>query len=592
MTNTSLTNKTILEVIENPSLLGKSFRKRLLRADSWAPWKAYMSAFFGLPFESAASYELFKKCTGRTTAPTKAFKESFIVCGRRGGKSHTIATIGTFAAGFMDFSAFLSPGEVPTVVIVASDRTQAGIILKYIKANFAQSPILRQMIASDLKEGLSLKSGLEIQVMTGDFRSIRGRTIVCALLDELAFFSADGSTPDSELLAAIRPSMISVPNSFLIGISSPYSRRGILFREYEQHYGVDTSETLIWKADSLTMNPTLNQKAIAAAYAKDPVSAASEFGGLFRSDSESYVSREAVEACIERGIYERAPRRSETYYAFVDPSGGRSDSFTMAIGHLDGSTTVLDCVCERPSPCDPDSSVAVYADILKRYHLSECTGDRYAGAWPEEAFSKRGILYRASEKDRSSIYVDFLPQLMSRQTRLLDDARIVNQLTSLERRVGAGRDKIDHPAGANYHDDIANCVAGCLDLCAGNAGTFGGLDYLSDLFKGIVQGRSSDRALPEMNRYAQDAERNRAFEMERKLYELERVPINPCTQGFWKTPQPPKCPRCGETQCLTWLGADECRCGQCGKQWPPSGQWAEVTVATRAGLATVRMRTY
>ena len=52
----------------------------------------------------------------------------------------------------------------------------------------------------------------------------------------------------------------------------------------------------------------------------------------------------------------------------------------------------------------------------------------------------------------------------ARACSLLDDDRLVWQLTSLERRVsrGVNRDDIDHPPGAD--DDLANAVAGALVL--------------------------------------------------------------------------------------------------------------------------------
>jgi hypothetical protein len=44
---------------------------------------------------------------------------------------------------------------------------------------------------------------------------------------------------------------------------------------------------------------------------------------------------------------------------------------------------------------------------------------------------------------------------------LLDNDRLVTQLTSLERRTSrGGRDSIDHAPGA--HDDLANAMAGAL----------------------------------------------------------------------------------------------------------------------------------
>jgi hypothetical protein len=63
------------------------------------------------------------------------------------------------------------------------------------------------------------------------------------------------------------------------------------------------------------------------------------------------------------------------------------------------------------------------------------------------------------------LYRDTLPLLNSCKVRLLDNARLVNQLCSLERRTGtSGRDIIDHPA--HGFDDLANAVAGAVVMCA------------------------------------------------------------------------------------------------------------------------------
>ncbi len=55
-----------------------------------------------------------------------------------------------------------------------------------------------------------------------------------------------------------------------------------------------------------------------------------------------------------------------------------------------------------------------------------------------------------------------LPLINSQRCKLLDNDRLVNQLTNLERRVGrgTGKDSIDHPSGA--HDDLANAAAGAI----------------------------------------------------------------------------------------------------------------------------------
>jgi hypothetical protein len=95
------------------------------------------------------------------------------------------------------------------------------------------------------------------------------------------------------------------------------------------------------------MNPSVPQSFIDEQYADDPASAAAEYGGEFRSDIESFISREAVEAVTPRGRLELMPAAGVTYFGFVDPSGGSGDSMTMAIAHLDRDLAVLDLVCDR-----------------------------------------------------------------------------------------------------------------------------------------------------------------------------------------------------------------------------------------------------
>jgi hypothetical protein len=66
-------------------------------------------------------------------------------------------------------------------------------------------------------------------------------------------------------------------------------------------------------------------------------------------------------------------------------------------------------------------------------------------------------------KPKSDIYRDLLPAVNGRRVEFLDHLKLISQLCSLERRTWrGGRDSIDHPPGANSHDDVINCCAGAL----------------------------------------------------------------------------------------------------------------------------------
>jgi len=87
------------------------------------------------------------------------------------------------------------------------------------------------------------------------------------------------------------------------------------------------------------MNPSLRQSVVDRAFEDDPESARAEYGAEFRSDIEQFVSRETVEACVTRGVTIRPPLSSVSYRAFVDPSGGSSDSMTLAVAHREDSSS-------------------------------------------------------------------------------------------------------------------------------------------------------------------------------------------------------------------------------------------------------------
>jgi hypothetical protein len=139
--------------------------------------------------------------------------------------------------------------------------------------------------------------------------------------------------------------MATIPNAMLICASSPYAKRGALYDAFKRYWARDAAP-LVWKAATREMNQTVPQAFIDRAFEKDSASASAEYGADFRNDIESFIAREAVEACVTPGVRERAPLSSLRYFAFVDPSGGSADSFTLAIGHKEKKIAILDAVRE------------------------------------------------------------------------------------------------------------------------------------------------------------------------------------------------------------------------------------------------------
>jgi hypothetical protein len=453
---------SILDVIDAPGIWRRWFKD----PRTWEPWRAFLSALFGLPLDDAA-LELFRQCTGSSMVRSGPYAEAWLIVGRRGGKSMILALIAVFLAVFRDWRPFLSPGETGTIKIIACDRRQARVIHRYCRALLRQVPMLAPLVARDGDEEIELTTGVVIEVATASFRSIRGFTVIAALLDEIAFWRTDDSAnPDQEIFDAIRPAMATVPGSMLLAASSPYARRGVLYQAFRRYHGQDDAPALVWKAPTRVMNPTVPERVIAEAVERDPASAAAEYGAEFRADIEQYISREVIDAATAPGRFELPPQKGVMrYFGFVDPSGGSSDSMALAIAHEDPAQrgrAILDAIREIKPPFSPESVVAEFAALLQIYNIRSISGDRYAGEWPRERFREHRIEYVPAEKSKSDTYRELLPLLNSGKVELLDQPRLALQLSSLERRTGrgTGRDIVDHPPGS--HDDVANAVAGAI----------------------------------------------------------------------------------------------------------------------------------
>ena len=140
---------------------------------------------------------------------------------------------------------------------------------------------------------------------------------------------------------------------------------------------------------------------------------------------------------------------------------------TLAIAHKRDDVAVLDLVREVVPPFSPEQVVDEFAETLKSYRVHQVTGDAYSGEWVREQFRNRDIPYRISERNRSRLYLERLSMLNSGTCELLDNRKLILQLSQLERRTArSGNDSVDHAPGS--HDDVANAAAGALIEAAGN----------------------------------------------------------------------------------------------------------------------------
>jgi hypothetical protein len=453
----------VTDAMSSKKLLGPFFA-----GPSWATWRSVLKATFAEPMTDDEVSTFWS--VAEREPPKKRVDEAVYIVGRGGGKDSVASLIATCIAVNFDPRGKLRPGEVATIMCIAVDREQAGIVTSYIQAYFETVPALAALVKSIDRDGVTLRNGVVIVVATNSYRSVRGRTVICAIFDELAFWrSEDSATPDVEVAGAVAPGLARIPGSMLILISSAHKRSGLFYQKWKDHYGRNDDDVLVVRGTTLQFNPTFDSKIIERQLASDPQLYGAEYNSQWRDDLATFIGRDLLEAAVDRGVLVRPPVLGTNYFAFADPSGGAHDSFTLGISHREkDGCVVLDLLFERKAPFNPSEVTEEIAALLKSYRCADVTGDKYAAQWVVEAFSKVGVRYIQSEADRSAIYLDCLPLFTSGRARLVDNPRLVAQLAALERRTfSTGRDRVDH--GRAGHDDTCNSAAGALVLAVSRA---------------------------------------------------------------------------------------------------------------------------
>ncbi len=457
---------SLREALADDNLLGQA-----IAGESWAIWRALLMASMGETLTDEER-ELFTLVTGRSQEPQERVEEFWAVAGRRSGKTRAAAVLGSYLSTCIDWTDCLALGERAVLPVLAANTYQASRAFMHVAGILQHSPDLSALLEGEpTADAIRLSTRVDINIVPANFKTIRSITAIAIICDEIAFWSIEGSkNPDKEILAAARPALATTEGP-LVCISSPYARRGELWTNYRKDFKPDGDPLiLIANGESKVFNSTLPQRVIDRAYERDPSAASAEYGGKFRTDVETLLSREVVEAAVDAGVVERAREPGIRYFGFVDPSGGSSDSMTLGIAHKEGNRAILDVLRERKPPYSPEAVTKDFCELLKSYGIHSVTGDNFGGEWCKEPFGRHGITYERSTEPKSSLYAALVPALNSGRVSLLDNDRATNQLVELERRSGSsGRDIIDHPPGAAFHDDVANAVAGAVFQVLGNA---------------------------------------------------------------------------------------------------------------------------
>jgi len=443
------------------------FRSYFKGLESWSSWCVLFKVLSGEAL-TAAELEVFKHHTGRAAAPTFRIRELYVCAGRRSGKSTVAGLLCAFYSIWGGWSEHLAAGERARIFLVSPTLAQGQVVRGYTLGMIRSNKKLWRFVKREARDSLEI-SDVTVEIKAASWRSTKGFTVGLLILEELSAwrFEDIAANQDTEIYTSLVPSMLTIPNSLVVGISTPFARDGLLWRKFNANWGKVDSSILSWRGCSWEMNKTLNEKALRDQYFEElgPAAFGAEFEAKFREDMETFLPLEIVNAAIVKGRSILAPDPALTYFGFADPSEGLrkgGDSFAFSVGHnaQAGGHIIIDGVYEWPAPFSPKIVLEQLAGLCANYGLAEIVQDRYAVAWIAADLEAFGVQVRVAEESKSALYEKFALLMNKGEVELPDIPRLRSQLLGLMRTLSGGATvSVDHVRGG--HDDCANVAAGC-----------------------------------------------------------------------------------------------------------------------------------
>lgn len=445
----------IVQAVRDPSLIGDELS---------VVQEALLRSIYGLDVPDE-QVPIVEKCTGHAPRVGVEYREIAVVAGRRSGKSDKIASnICLYEALIRQHR--LSPGENGTVLLLARDQRQARVVRGYIEAKLTRSPILSQYIDTMRGDEIVLKNNVVIAIYPASFRSIRGLSVITAVLDEVAFWPVDENyaSPDAEVLKALRPATATHERAKIVLVSSPYSRDGILWQMFANRD--NDPDTLVWHSETQAMNPSVSTKFLEKERARDLDAYRREYLAEFTDAISAFIPGEAIESCVVRGRTE-VPYGGQSGHVGAIDSAFRGDSFTFCIAHRTDDVITIDHLVgwqgTREHPVKLGDILPQIKRLTDRYRIYSIVGDQYGAEPLKHVFNSVGLTLEEvpfTQSSKADVLGNLRSLVVEGKIELLDHERSIKEIRALEvEALPGGASRVGHPRRTGAHDDFAVAIA-------------------------------------------------------------------------------------------------------------------------------------
>lgn len=471
--------------------------------------------------------------------------ELLLVLGRRSGKSALAAIFAAYemykllSRGHPQAYYGMPSGSEIRLFCIANDKDQASIVysdmqghveaVEYFKSAIANSTqtYMRFRTENDRKKfGPDGKSTVVSSFKSSIAKGLRGRGVICAILDEIAFFVDNGKSSAEQIYRAMSPSLaqfspknpknrlqaIGPSDGRMILISSPDAREGFFYQLYQsiKSNAPGTSDMLMIQAPTWEVNPTLDPGYYEKEYFKNPKAFNTEHGAEFSDRVRGWIedARDLTD-CIDPKLQPRTrgnPR--EIHFAGVD-FGLQNDGTCIALTkiregkielayheiwypkmpwseanpHLQNPPLNYCKELGSVSRLDIDKIAEWFSLLSNRFYIHKGIFDQWAGPVFEQILHKYGLrqfeMRNFFTSDSSQMFNTLRMFMLNRQLRLYDwpvpeggeagirHSPLITELLELQATSG-GKNilVVEAPRISGKHDDQSDALARSVLLAA------------------------------------------------------------------------------------------------------------------------------
>ena len=350
-------------------------------------------------------------------------------------------------------------------MLLAPTIAQARIALRSIRNYLRGSKVLSERVVRTTRDEIILDNGIIIGCYASTYDGVRGRIIVAAICDEMAFWPHEetAANPEEEVIAALRPGMITVKNPKLVKISTPYAKQGLLWTEFQRRAELDFP---VWQLPSHEMNPKISLSDLEREQRRgEEKYHLREYLAEFVDSVSGWITPEILDPSIARGRRELPPVRDGFYVAALDPASRHND-FAFAILHRSPEGMIIvDRVARwtgtKRAPLVFRTVLSEIKSVLEDYGLNSAVGDQYWSDVIRQDLLELGVSYEIctfGPQTRARIFTNLKHLLVQGKIELLEDPELLRQLRNL-REERTDRGQIDVRPSGGMNDDLAVAVA-------------------------------------------------------------------------------------------------------------------------------------